>query len=225
MANQTILEQVRTPLATALSSVAGNVYAYVPETVIPPAVVVVPDSPYLEFETIDQTTSDFNSVSLDYMKPRQTVVLISKVDGSECNSGVIEVTQQPVFEEGAGIDLKQLEYIAKGWTESPYRLSTANGVADNRNFITDASTKYDMFALTHDQFSLGGWLEYYHNQATLVAVPTADTVTRNGLAVILDKVTVPQGFDGLTDDAAAANVSTTVVERTTDKTLATDGIA
>ena len=179
----------------------------------------------LEFETIDQTTSDFNSVSLDYMKPRQTVVLISKVDGFECNSGVIEVTQQPVFEEGAGIDLKQLEYIAKGWTESPYRLSTANGVADNRNFITDASTKYDMFALTHDQFSLGGWLEYYHNQATLIAVPTADTVTRNGLAVILDKVTVPQGFDGLTDDAAAANVSTTVVERTTDKTLATDGIA
>ena len=55
MANQTILEQVRTPLATALASVAGNVYAYVPETVIPPAVVVVPDSPYLEFETINKS--------------------------------------------------------------------------------------------------------------------------------------------------------------------------
>ncbi len=46
MPNQTILEQVRTPLATALSSVAGNVYSFVPESVIPPAVVVVPDSPY-----------------------------------------------------------------------------------------------------------------------------------------------------------------------------------
>jgi len=55
MANQTILEQVRTPLATALSSVAGNVYSFVPETVIPPAVVVVPDSPYLEFETISKS--------------------------------------------------------------------------------------------------------------------------------------------------------------------------
>ncbi len=53
--NQTILEQVRTPLATALSSVAGNVYSFVPETVIPPAVVVVPDSPYLEFETISKS--------------------------------------------------------------------------------------------------------------------------------------------------------------------------
>jgi hypothetical protein len=55
MPNQTILEQVRTPLATALASVAGNVYAFVPESVIPPAVVVVPDSPYLEFETISKT--------------------------------------------------------------------------------------------------------------------------------------------------------------------------
>ena len=55
MPNQTILEQIRTPLATALSSVAGNVYAFVPESVIPPAVVCVPDSPYLEFETISKT--------------------------------------------------------------------------------------------------------------------------------------------------------------------------
>jgi hypothetical protein len=52
----TILSAVRTPLATALGSVAGNVYSFVPESVIPPAVVVVPDSPYLELETINKTT-------------------------------------------------------------------------------------------------------------------------------------------------------------------------
>ena len=51
----TILSDIRTPLATALAGVAGNVYSFVPETVIPPAVVVVPDSPYLEFETISKT--------------------------------------------------------------------------------------------------------------------------------------------------------------------------
>jgi len=34
MPNETILQQIRTPLASALSSVAGNVYAFVPETVI-----------------------------------------------------------------------------------------------------------------------------------------------------------------------------------------------
>jgi hypothetical protein len=55
MPNQTILEQIRTPLASALSTVAGNVYAWVPESIIPPAIVCVPDSPYLEFETISKT--------------------------------------------------------------------------------------------------------------------------------------------------------------------------
>jgi hypothetical protein len=52
----TILSSIRTPLATALASVAGNVYSFVPESVIPPAVVVVPDSPYLELETINKST-------------------------------------------------------------------------------------------------------------------------------------------------------------------------
>lgn len=52
----TILSSIRTPLATALGSVAGNVYSFVPETVIPPAVVVVPDSPYLELQTINKST-------------------------------------------------------------------------------------------------------------------------------------------------------------------------
>ena len=56
MPASTILSQIRTPLATALSSVAGNVYSYVPESIIPPAVVCVPDTPYLELETINKTT-------------------------------------------------------------------------------------------------------------------------------------------------------------------------
>ena len=56
MTASTILSQVRQPLATALGSVAGNVYSFVPESVIPPAVVVVPDSPYLELETINKST-------------------------------------------------------------------------------------------------------------------------------------------------------------------------
>ena len=52
----TILSSIRTPLATALATVAGNVYDSVPESVYPPAVVIVPDSPYLELETINKST-------------------------------------------------------------------------------------------------------------------------------------------------------------------------
>jgi len=52
----TILSAVRTPLATALSGVSANVFSYVPEQIPAPAVVVVPDSPYMEFETIGKST-------------------------------------------------------------------------------------------------------------------------------------------------------------------------
>ena len=178
----------------------------------------------LEIETVPQTIQDFSAVSLNYMYPRQTVAILTKVGDFKC-SGTVATTQTAVFEEGAGIDIKQLEYQAKGWTESPYRVSTVNGVADNRIYITDASAKYDVFALTYDQFSLGGWLEYFHNQASVIAIPTADTVTRNGVAAILDKVAIAQGFEALADDAAAAVVDSTVIEKTTDKTVATDGIS
>ena len=178
----------------------------------------------LEIETVPQTIQDFSAVSLNYMYPRQTVAILTKVGDFKC-TGSVETTQTAVFEEGAGIDVKQLEYKTKGWTESPYRVSTVNGVADNRIFITDTNAKYDVFALTYDQFSLGGWLEYFHNQASVIAIPTADTVTRNGVAAILDKVAVVQGFEALADDAAAAVVDSTVIEKTTDKAVATDGIS
>lgn len=45
----------RAALKTALSAVTASVYDHVPETVIPPAVVVVPNSPYIEINTIGKS--------------------------------------------------------------------------------------------------------------------------------------------------------------------------
>ena len=56
MPASTILSAVRGPLATALSTVSANVFSYVPENVPVPAVVLVPSSPYLEFDTIGSAT-------------------------------------------------------------------------------------------------------------------------------------------------------------------------
>jgi hypothetical protein len=39
---------VRNVLATALAGVAASVYPTVPEALIPPACIIVPDSPYME---------------------------------------------------------------------------------------------------------------------------------------------------------------------------------
>ena len=48
----TISTNVRDALATSLASVAASVYSEPPETVIPPACIIVPDQPYLESEFI-----------------------------------------------------------------------------------------------------------------------------------------------------------------------------
>jgi hypothetical protein len=50
------IADTRLALKTALASVTANVYDHVPEAVIPPAVVVVPDSPYAEVQTIGAST-------------------------------------------------------------------------------------------------------------------------------------------------------------------------
>jgi hypothetical protein len=57
MTASSILTTVRQPLANALAGVAASVYATVPETVIPPACVIVPDSPYLESTLINGSTT------------------------------------------------------------------------------------------------------------------------------------------------------------------------
>jgi len=47
-----IQDDVRGAIKTALAGVSANVYDIVPEAPIVPAVVLVPDSPYMELETI-----------------------------------------------------------------------------------------------------------------------------------------------------------------------------
>jgi len=155
----------------------------------------------LEIETVSQKINNYCSVNLKYFYPRETVAIVTKVEGFKC-SGTVEVTQQVAFEEGAGYDIKQLEYEALGWDVSPYRLSTLNGVADERNYNAIATEKYDQIALTYDQFSMGAWLEYLNNEATLIAIPATSTVTRNSLIAVLDLIIKPNGFDTLADDAA-----------------------
>lgn len=57
MTASTIGSAVRTPLANAFSALAASIYSSVPETVISPAIVLIPDSPYLEPNLINQSTT------------------------------------------------------------------------------------------------------------------------------------------------------------------------
>ncbi len=51
-----IQSDVRGAIKTALASVSANVYDHVPENISVPAVVCVPDSPYMEIETIGRSS-------------------------------------------------------------------------------------------------------------------------------------------------------------------------
>src|SRR5699024_9453825 len=166
--------------------------------------------------TVTQKIHAFCDVNLMYFYPRETFANITKIAGFKCN-GTVETVQELAFEEGSGYDVKQQEYFAKGWTESPYRVSTLNGVADYKTYNAVATEKYDIFALTYDQFSVGAWLEYLNNEATIIAVPEADTVARDALAGVLDLLLEGHGFDELADDVAASDVDPEVVEQVVDK--------
>ena len=63
MPASSISSDVRGAIKTALASVTANVYDHVPEAPIVPAVVVVPDSPYMELELIGKSTT---RVKLNY---------------------------------------------------------------------------------------------------------------------------------------------------------------
>lgn len=108
----TILSSVRQPLATALAGVTANVFSYVPEQIPAPAVVVVPDSPYMEFETIGKSTFraklnytitccvayNSNPASLDNIEQLITSVVTAIPTGYE----VAAVERPTVTQVGAG---------------------------------------------------------------------------------------------------------------------------
>lgn len=50
------LAGTRSTLASAFTGLAATSYAYVPEAPIPPAIVIVPGSPYLEQQLINKAT-------------------------------------------------------------------------------------------------------------------------------------------------------------------------
>jgi hypothetical protein len=53
----TIEADIRTPLQTALSTIAANVYNGIPETMTSPSICLVPGSPYLESLLINGATT------------------------------------------------------------------------------------------------------------------------------------------------------------------------
>ena len=82
----TIQSSVRGALATALSGVQASVYDHVPEAVIPPAVVIIPDTPYLIPNLINKSTTKV-----------EVNLIISAVVAYNSNPGALDNIEQLII--------------------------------------------------------------------------------------------------------------------------------
>lgn len=182
---------------------------------------------FADFQLVSQPLAigNYCSINLHYYKLLETVLIVSLIEGFGC-SGATTVNQYPVFEEGSGINIQQKEYHASGWAGSgPYKLSQVTGMGyENINYLSVKGTTYDQFIVQYNQTSESGWQEYSNVLSTVIAIPEADTVTRQAVATVFNSFLSGLGFDSLIDDAAAASTNAAVVEPEVSST-ATDGIA
>jgi hypothetical protein len=123
----TILSAVRTPLQSALSSVAASVYNGIPEAIIAPAVCLVPDSPYLETNLINGSTTKVkvnltvtgivaynnNAAALDNLEQLMISILGAMPTGYQ----VGDVTSPQPLEVGTGKFLVADVQVSTQYTE------------------------------------------------------------------------------------------------------------
>ena len=102
------IADTRAALANSFSALAANVYSSVPESPIPPAIVVVPDSPYMEIVLIGKAqtkvklnfaitaivSSNSNAGSLDNLEKLIIGILAAMPAGY-----VVDVVEKPTVLE------------------------------------------------------------------------------------------------------------------------------
>lgn len=165
-------------------------------------------------------------INTNYHKTGTSILVSFAANGSSgfsaCNGVITEITA-PVFNEGSGYDIQQLEYIDGGWNgkPGPYRQLAVTGLARNgMEYFSSAGGTYSTFSIRYDQFSVGGWLEYYNNLETVIAIPCADSTTLTGFATVADLIFTQ--FGAMANDVAANGDCTNAA--TSTLTAATDGI-
>lgn len=170
----------------------------------------------LEFETIPTKAKDFCQINMNYDYPRETTLIVSKIEGFKCN-GTVEITQKASFEEGSGYDIKQMESLALGLDNGKfgYRTSSITGLPFENNFLTDVTKKYDLISLSYNLESEGAWGHHHRNHGVDIAIPSDETTTRDSLLAILDNlIGTTTLLDKKADDATPASTDPEVVEPT-----------
>lgn len=160
----------------------------------------------IRITAIPEAINGYSGVDLKYLTLRDTFIQVNMIEGFECNHATIETTQAPRITQGLGYDIQYMEYVAGGWNANPGPYRITGGFLSTPKYYAETAGQYGILALTYDQFSIGGWQEYLNNEAVIVAIPNADTVTSASLLGVIDKLVAPYHFDALADDAAGYSV-------------------
>lgn len=179
----------------------------------------------IRITTAPSTLQHYGDINLNYENPRGTKVIAALVEGFDCN-GTVTTIQDIIYEDGSGYDVQQLEYVAGGWNARPgiYRLSELLGMQVGGSFKKYAveNEKYLLINLNYFNKYYEGRL-YETNMDTIVAIPCADTGTRDTFIAVIDAISNLHGMDALADDLAACAACDEA--NVTGTTAATDGIA
>lgn len=122
MTTPTNFAEARATIATALSSVSANVYAFPAEAIFPPAVVIVIDEPMAEIKTIGSRTRLMAKYRLQLVAP----ILDNLATLEKLEALVLEVL--PLLPVGGqvgaigGINVQQVGTAEYAVIELPYAL-------------------------------------------------------------------------------------------------------
>jgi len=156
---------------------------------------------------VDEKVDTLGGLNPKYRKLRPYKVNIG-IGGDFIVTDYILTSVEPVYSEGLGYDIAQLEYVAGGWNGNPgiYRDSTLTGlIGHSTKIFADASTKYWTLRLNYEfESHSGGNLPYSNQLETLIAIPEGATYAAL-IAILVDAVNAHNATSG----TVAAPVTTT----------------
>jgi hypothetical protein len=134
------------------------------------------------------------SVNLGYFQPRGTDIIVSLIQGFECN-GTTAILREMIYSEGDGYDIQNLEYEAGGWNGNPgvYRTNNTD-VAKNIFYQAVIGTKYTQIDFSYDLRNTSGWMENENDLRTTIAIPCTDATTFASFKAFLLPTVTAAGF-------------------------------
>tara|TARA_R110002020_G_scaffold27756_1_gene89308 strand:- start:901 stop:1992 length:1092 start_codon:yes stop_codon:yes gene_type:complete len=148
----------------------------------------------VQFTVQPQDFKNYADVNLNYFFPHGTLLVPSVGAGFEANGSIVTTTDM-VFEQGAGQDVKQMEYETGGFSGNPgtYRQLEDGMQRDGYKYYADNAETYVVINLSYESSYPVGFKNGGNFQETVIAVPSGNATALTGIKTIFDSVFAAAG--------------------------------